>query len=106
VRDYIHVLDLCDAHLAALDYLTRGGESAAFNLGTGQGHSVREVIAAAEGLCGRPIAVEYGPRRAGDPPALVASCQRARHVLGWQAKRSSLSQIVGDAWAFHQQRRP
>ncbi len=105
VRDYVHVLDLCDAHLAALDHLARGGESAAINLGTGQGHSVREVIAAAEGVCGRPIAVEYGPRRAGDPPALVASCERAGRVLGWRAKRSSLVQIVRDAWAFHQARR-
>jgi UDP-glucose 4-epimerase len=101
VRDYVHVLDLCDAHLAALDYLARGGESAAFNLGTGRGHSVREVIAAAEGACGRPIAVEYGARRAGDPPELVASCERAGRVLGWRTTRSSLQQIVKDAWAFH-----
>jgi UDP-glucose 4-epimerase len=101
LRDYVHVLDLCEAHLAALEYLASGGESTAFNLGTGRGHSVQEVIDAALRVTGRPIPVVYGPRRAGDPPALVASCGRAERVLGWQAKRSSLDRIVSDAWSFH-----
>jgi UDP-glucose 4-epimerase len=101
LRDYVHVLDLCDAHLAALEYLANGGESAAFNLGTGRGHSVNEVIETARRVSGRPIPVTYGPRRAGDPPALVASCTRAERVLGWRAKRSSIERIVTDAWAFH-----
>ena len=101
LRDYVHVVDLCEAHLAALQYLGQGGESGAFNLGTGQGHSVNEVVEAARHVSGRPIPVVYGPRRDGDPPALVASCARAERVLHWKAKRSSLAQIVEDAWAFH-----
>jgi UDP-glucose 4-epimerase len=101
LRDYVHVLDLCDAHLAALEYLARGGESAAFNLGTGRGHSVKEVVAAAERVAGRPVPVVYGPRRPGDPPALVASCAKAERVLGWRARRSSIDEIVKNAWAFH-----
>jgi UDP-glucose 4-epimerase len=101
LRDYVHVLDLCDAHLAALEYLASGGQSAAFNLGTGHGHSVNEVIETARRVSGRPVPVTYGPRRPGDPPALVASCSRAERILGWRAKRSSLERIVSDAWAFH-----
>jgi len=101
LRDYVHVLDLCDAHLAALEYLANGGQSAAFNLGAGRGHSVNEVIETARRVSGRPIPVTYGPRRPGDPPALVASCSRAERVLGWRAKRSSIERIVSDAWAFH-----
>jgi UDP-glucose 4-epimerase len=101
LRDYVHVLDLADAHLAALEYLSRGGASAAFNLGTGHGHSVKSVIETAERVSGRPVPVEYGPRRIGDPPALVAACGRAERVLSWRAKRSSLDQIMKDAWAFH-----
>lgn len=98
VRDYIHVLDLCDAHLAALDHLTRGGESGAFNLGTGVGHSVKEIIDVAARVSGRQVPVVYGPRRAGDPPVLVASVERAARVLGWKARRTALDAIVRDAW--------
>jgi UDP-glucose 4-epimerase len=100
VRDYIHVNDLATAHVAALEHLERGGESGAFNLGTGHGYSVAEVIAVAERVTGRRIPVEYGERRAGDPPVLVASPARAEAVLGWKPTRSSLDSIVEDAWNF------
>jgi UDP-glucose 4-epimerase len=101
VRDYIHVCDLAEAHLAALAYLEGGGASGAFNLGTGVGHSVKEVIDVARRVTGRPIPVVVGKRRDGDPPVLVASPERAARVLGWTAKRPSLEAIVGDAWAWH-----
>jgi UDP-glucose 4-epimerase len=100
VRDYVHVLDLCEAHLAAIEHLARGGENGALNLGTGRGHSVREVIAAVERVSGRSVTVEPAPRRAGDPAELVAKVDRAAAILGWRAKRASLESIVGDAWAF------
>jgi UDP-glucose 4-epimerase len=101
IRDYIHVRDLADAHVAALEHLVRGGESGAFNLGTGHGYSVAEVLEVARRVTGRAIPVEYGPRRAGDPPSLVASAERASRILGFRAQRSSLEQIVRDAWSFH-----
>lgn len=101
IRDYVHVLDLCDAHLAAMEHIARGGESGAFNLGTGVGHSVKEVIDVARRVSGREVPVHYGARRAGDPPRLVASADRAARVLGWRAKRASLDEIVRDAWRFH-----
>lgn len=98
VRDYVHVLDLCDAHLRALEHLARGGEGGAFNLGTGQGHSVAEVIETVRRVSGREVRVVHGPRRPGDPPRLVASPERAARVLGWRARRASLEEIVRDAW--------
>jgi UDP-glucose 4-epimerase len=103
VRDYIHVTDLAYAHLAALAYLgdAKAGDPRAFNLGTGRGYSVREVVEAAKRVSGREVPVVIGPRRAGDPPVLVASADRARRVLGWEAKRSSLDEIVSDAWRWH-----
>jgi UDP-glucose 4-epimerase len=101
VRDYIHVNDLAEAHLAALAHLERGGEGGPFNLGTGVGHSVREVIEAAKRISGRDVPVVMGKRREGDPPVLVASPERAARVLDWGARRSSLDEIVSDAWAFH-----
>jgi UDP-glucose 4-epimerase len=101
IRDYVHVTDLVEAHLAALDDLARGGESGAFNLGTGTGHSVAEVIETCRAVTGRAIPVRYGERRAGDPPVLVASPRRAQQRYGWQARRSSLERIVRDAWAWH-----
>ncbi|WP_419932795.1 UDP-glucose 4-epimerase GalE [Candidatus Poriferisodalis sp.] len=94
VRDYIHVADLTEAHLLALDYLRAGGSTTAVNLGAGVGHSVFEVVAAVERVLGRPVACEIGPRRMGDPAELVASTQRARHLLGWEPSRSTLAEIV------------
>jgi UDP-glucose 4-epimerase len=101
VRDYVHVTDLAEAHLLALEHLNRGGESGAFNLGTGHGHSVKEVIETATAVTGRDIRVQIGERRLGDPAALVASPRRAEGVLKWRPSRSSLEQIVTDAWAWH-----
>lgn len=100
VRDYVHVSDLASAHVAAAEHLAAGGGSAAFNLGTGAGHSVREVIAAVARAAGRPVRHVVGPRRAGDPPALVADPSRAQAVLGWRARHSDLATIVGDALAW------
>jgi len=102
VRDYIHVMDLADAHLAALEHLRKNGAGAsgAFNLGTGQGRSIREVIESAKRVTKREIPVVEGPRRAGDPAALVAKVDRAAKILGWKAKRSAIDAIVADAWAF------
>ncbi|HQY60440.1 MAG TPA: UDP-glucose 4-epimerase GalE [Polyangiaceae bacterium] len=104
-RDYIHVLDLADAHLAALGHLESGGGSGAYNLGTGRGTTVNEIIASVERVSGRPVPVVVRPRRDGDPAVLVASAKKALETFGWQAKRTSLDEIVGDAWAFHQRAR-
>ncbi len=101
-RDYIHVLDLADAHLAAFDHLKKGGASGAFNLGTGQGTTVKEIVSAVEKVAKRPVPVTIKPRRDGDPAVLVASAKKAEATFGWKAKRADLLQIVGDAWAFHQ----
>ncbi|HRG97175.1 MAG TPA: UDP-glucose 4-epimerase GalE [Polyangiaceae bacterium] len=104
-RDYIHVLDLADAHLAALGHLEAGGGSGAYNLGTGRGTTVSEIIASVERVSGKPVPVVVRPRRDGDPAVLVASAKKALDTFGWQAKRTSLDEIVGDAWAFHQRAR-
>lgn len=98
IRDYIHVEDLAEAHLRALGYLERGGASGAFNLGTGVGHSVDEVIATCRAVTGREIPVRAGPRRDGDPASLVASPARAKEHFAWEPTRSSLERIVQDAW--------
>jgi UDP-glucose 4-epimerase len=100
IRDYIHIQDLCAAHLAAFDRLESGGGSAAFNLGNGTGFSVREVIAAAERVTRRIIPVEYGARRAGDPARLVADSSAARAALGWTAVYPDLDSIVAHAWRW------
>lgn len=102
VRDYIHVADLADAHLLALDATAQGDGGEAYNLGSGRGFSVREVVAAAESVVGRPIAHGVGPRRPGDPPVLVASAERAQQMLGWRPRRGSLEEMVGSAWAWAQ----
>jgi UDP-glucose-4-epimerase GalE len=106
VRDYIHVNDLADAHVRALQYLENGvgeksGGSLAVNLGTGRGHSVLEVVQAAESATGRPVRRTIGPQRPGDPPILVADPAKAQSVLGWTAKRN-LADIVSSAWAWMQ----
>lgn len=99
VRDYIHVADLAQAHVLALDYLRDGGDTTVLNLGAGQGHSVLEVIAAVERGLGRAVPYQTGPRRAGDPAELVASPQRARRVLNWKPSQSTLEEIVASAAA-------
>jgi UDP-arabinose 4-epimerase len=104
VRDYIHVQDLAEAHVLALGHLADGGESLALNLGTGEGHSVRRAIAAAERVTGRRIACREAPRRPGDPPVLVADASRARTALGWVPRRSDLDSILATAWAWHSRR--
>ena len=101
VRDYIHVSDLADAHLRALRHLIDKDESFTLNLGTGTGYSVREVIRQVERTSGVPVPVEYGPRREGDAPELVADPARARQLLGWTPRFSSLDTIVQTAWNWY-----
>ena len=100
IRDYIHVEDLCDAHLLALRHLLAGGDSARFNLGNGNGYSVNEVIASVRRITAHPIPVVVGERRAGDPPALVADSRAARDMLGWSPRHPGLDTIVEHAWAW------
>ena len=102
IRDYIHVSDLCQAHLLALQQLLAGGGSARYNLGNGNGYSVREVIAAARRVSGHPIPVQTGPRRPGDPPVLVADARAARQALGWQPRHADLDTLLAHAWAWEQ----
>ena len=100
IRDYIHVVDLCDAHLLALRQLADGAASDRFNLGNGNGFSVREVIDAAQRVTGRPVRVIEEGRRAGDPARLVADASRARQQLGWQPQFADLETIIAHAWAW------
>ncbi|HYT62914.1 MAG TPA: UDP-glucose 4-epimerase GalE [Gemmatimonadales bacterium] len=102
VRDYVHVTDIADAHLRALDVQLDDGSAVAVNLGTGAGRSVREVVEAARRVTGRPVPTVERPRRPGDPPELVAAVGRAASVLGWRAAHSSLAEILGSAWRWHQ----
>ena len=102
VRDYIHVNDLCDAHLLALQNLWKGADSAAYNLGNGDGFSVREVIDTAVTVTGRDISVVKVERRAGDPARLVADSTRAKQELGWQPQHTGLGEIVEHAWRWEQ----
>jgi UDP-arabinose 4-epimerase len=105
VRDYIHVADLADAHLRALDRLGAGETSQAINLGTGQGHSVRDVVDTVSRVGGRTVPVMESPRRPGDPGELVAAPGRARQVLGWTCRYAALETIVRHAWAWHEKHR-
>lgn len=102
VRDYVHVCDLADAHIAALDYLLQRPEPLVANLGTGIGYSVREIIAACRKITGHPIPHRDAPRRSGDPAQLVAAPGRARDILGWTPRQSDLETIIRSAWAWHQ----
>jgi UDP-glucose 4-epimerase len=104
IRDYIHVNDLADAHILGLEYLLNGGESEVFNLGNGNGFSVREVIAAAEDVTGMLISVKECDRRPGDPPALIGTSEKARQILNWQPQYPGIKDIVSHAWQWHQQR--
>jgi UDP-glucose-4-epimerase GalE len=101
VRDYVHVTDLADAHVRALDYLDGGGESTAVNLGTGRGHSVREIVAAVERVAERELPRRETARRPGDPASLVAAPGRSRELLGWAPQRSELGAIIATAWRWH-----
>jgi UDP-glucose 4-epimerase len=101
IRDYIHILDLSSAHLLGLEYLNRGGESTAFNLGNGAGYSVLEVIRTAEKITGRKIPFRVAPRRAGDPARLVGDAARAKTTLGWKQEFGDLATIVETAWKWH-----
>jgi UDP-glucose-4-epimerase GalE len=101
VRDYVHVTDLAEAHVMGVEHLSRGGESATLNLGTGQGASVKQVVFTIEKVTGQKVPRRIVPRRPGDPPELVADPSRAQQVLNWKAKRS-LEEIVSSAWAWEQ----
>ncbi len=101
VRDYIHVRDLANAHLLALEYLDKGGQSGSFNLGSGDGFSVKEIIETARKVTGKAIPAVTEPRRAGDPSILIASNHKAGEVLGWKPERG-LEEIIADAWNWHQ----
>jgi UDP-glucose-4-epimerase GalE len=103
IRDYIHVSDLAEAHIHALEHLLQGGGSDIFNVGTGIGHSVNEVLAAVESVTGKKVPRTLGPRREGDPPSLVADSQKLQKTLGWRPKRAELKLIVNDAWRFAEQ---
>ncbi|MGO4111071.1 UDP-glucose 4-epimerase GalE [Paenibacillus sp. YAF4_2] len=101
IRDYIHVSDLADAHVLAVDKLREGADSAIYNLGNGQGFSVKEVIEIARTVTEREIKAVIEPRRAGDPATLVASSERARKELGWKPSRDNLEDIIRSAWNWH-----
>jgi UDP-arabinose 4-epimerase len=101
IRDYIHVMDLADAHIRALNFLRDGGESQALNLGTGRGYSVREVVESVQRVSGRPVPFEEGPRRPGDPPELIADASRAAELLGWRPEYTEIDDIVRTAWNWH-----
>ena len=102
LRDYVHVSDLADVHVQALDHVVTRGQSDAYNLGTGLPHSVRDVITAVEGATGRRVPWTAGPRRAGDPPVLCAAVDKARRELRWAPRFPDLESIVRTAWAWHQ----
>jgi len=102
IRDYIHVSDLAEAHLFAVEHLLEGGASDVFNVGTGEGQSVKEVVSAVERVTGKAVPRHFGPRREGDPPSLVADSRKLQTTLGWRPKRADLDRMVADAWQFAQ----
>jgi UDP-glucose 4-epimerase len=101
IRDYVHVEDLIDAHILALQYLQKGGESIVLNLGSSKGYSVKEIVEAAREITGHPIPTKIVERRAGDPSTLIASSEKAKRVLEWNPKRTSIHDIIQDAWNWH-----
>ena len=101
IRDYIHVSDLADAHILALNYLRNGGKSDIFNLGNGTGFSVKEIISAAEKVVGQKIKTEIGARRAGDPAQLIASADKAKNILHWTPQFTDIEKIISTAWNWH-----
>jgi len=101
VRDYIHVLDLAQAHRLGLEALADGHAGGVYNLGNGQGYSNLEVVSTCAAVAGRDVAIDIGPRRAGDPAVLVASADKAQAELGWAPRRGELRDIIGDAWKWH-----
>ena len=101
LRDYIHVIDLADAHILALNYLRDGGESNIFNLGNGQGFSVKEMIETAEKVTGQSIKREMGERRAGDPAQLIASSEKAKKILKWKPQFANVEKVIETAWTWH-----
>lgn len=104
IRDYIHVTDLADAHILGAEYLLQGGDSSFFNLGNGNGFSVKQVIDTAKTVTGRDIKVVESDRRPGDPPMLVGSSDKARKTLGWNPQHPALEEILNHAWQWHQRR--
>ncbi|WP_048627379.1 UDP-glucose 4-epimerase GalE [Listeria ivanovii] len=101
IRDYVHVEDLIDAHIRALEYLKNGGESNIFNLGSSNGFSVKEMLEAARNVTGKEIPAEVVPRRAGDPGTLIASSAKARNMLGWTPVYTDVEDIIATAWKWH-----
>ena len=101
VRDYVHPFDLADAHILAVDYLRKGNESNAFNLGSSTGFSNLEIVEAARDVTGKPIPAEMAPRRGGDPDSLIACSDKAREVLGWKPQFDDIHKIIETAWAWH-----
>lgn len=101
IRDYIHVEDLIDAHILALQYLLDGGKSDVFNLGSNQGFSVKEIIDMARKVTGKEIPAKIGERRAGDPSVLIASSEKTKNILGWKPSRTNIERIITDAWNWH-----
>ncbi|MDD8049175.1 MAG: UDP-glucose 4-epimerase GalE [Thomasclavelia sp.] len=101
IRDYIHVCDLADAHIRALKHLKEGNPSNTFNLGNGEGYSVKEIIEAAREVTGKEIKMEIAPRRAGDPAKLIANNSKAQRVLGWEPKYTDVKEIIRTAWNFY-----
>lgn len=101
VRDYVHPFDLADAHILAVDYLRKGNESNAFNLGSSTGFSNLEIVEAARKVTGKEIPAEIAPRRGGDPDSLIASSDKAREILGWKPQFDNIERIIETAWAWH-----
>ncbi|MGX7351596.1 UDP-glucose 4-epimerase [Enterococcus canis] len=102
IRDYVQVEDLIAAHILALEYLKKGGDSNVFNLGSSQGYSVKEMLEAAREVTGKEIPAVVAPRRAGDPSVLIAASDKAKDVLGWQPKYDDVKEIIGTAWRWHE----